>query len=127
MWGEQVYMDFYRVTEAEVIRGVYDYFHFRGGYCWRNNTGSVVIPGSETSRRRFVQFSEAGAADILGVHTGYFFALETKTEKGKQSKEQVAWMDVIREHGGIYLLLRPSTYIDQIDEALRGLGLLAVE
>jgi len=127
MWGEQVYMDFYRVSEAEVLRGVYDYFHYRGGYCWRNNTGSVVIPGTATTKRRYVQFSEPGASDIIGVHSGYFFGLETKTEKGKQTPEQIDWMNVIREHGGVYLLLRPSTYIDQIDEALRQLGLLAVE
>jgi penicillin-binding protein-related factor A (putative recombinase) len=126
-YGQQVYMDWNLVPEKEVIHGVYDYFHYRGGYCWRNNTGAVKVAASDGRPARYIQYSEKGAADLIGVHSGFFFALETKSMKGKQSPEQLAWMETIREHGGIYILCRPNDYIEQIDAELRRLGLLMEE
>src|SRR4051812_7503428 len=87
------------VPERDVVSGVLHYVARRGGYAWRQNTGSSTFTNKGSSKVRYVQFGEKGAADIIAVFPGSsvrggiadVFFIECKTETGKQSEEQVAW------------------------------------
>lgn len=44
-----------------------------------------------------------GSSDIIGIHhgSGRFLAVEVKTQRGRVSKEQLAFIDAINKAGGI--------------------------
>lgn len=104
------------VPESEVLRAVLDYLILRGAYSWRNNTGSVVA--EHKGKRRFVRFSEPGAADVFCIYCGRFLAFECKTETGTLSEQQHAWRETIEAYGALYRVCRPSDYQQVIDRVL---------
>lgn len=93
-----------------------EYIERRGGYCLRLNTGAVMA--EYQGRKRFIRFAEPGAPDAIAIISGGVLFLETKTETGKQSPEQVVWQQEVERRGGRYLLLRPSNYVELLDGAL---------
>jgi len=56
---------------------------------------------------RVIQSAPEGTPDLLGVISpGRAFAIEVKTEKGRQGTAQVAWQNAWEKRGGIYILAR---------------------
>ena len=49
-----------------------------------------------------------GTADLVGyvLGSGRFFALEIKTNTGRPSPEQVAWLDMVNREGGYAAIAR---------------------
>jgi len=95
-------------------------------YCrvWKNHTGGAVpigalkvmhslygdmIPYHELMRYT-IQFGLKGSSDIIGIHmnTGKFLAIEGKTGKAKQSKQQLAFEKMINYFNGEYKVIRPE-------------------
>jgi hypothetical protein len=78
---------------------------------WKNNTGAVKIDD------RFLSFGLKGSADILGIigGQGKFLAIEVKTGRGRQTKEQKAFQKMIETHGGLYILARS---VEDVKKAL---------
>ncbi len=78
---------------------------------WRQNTGAA--------RRKsgaLVRFGVPGQADLSGILTdGRRLEIEVKTARGKQSDQQIAYQEMIREYGGVYILARSP------EDAIRGL------
>ena len=67
---------------------------------------------------RVIQSAPEGTPDLLGVMSpGRAFAIEVKTEKGKQRTAQVAWQNAWEKRGGIYILAR------SIEDVYRGLDI----
>lgn len=58
-----------------------------------------------------------GVSDIVGIYKGRFLAIEVKAPKGKPSPAQVAFLDRIRQEGGIAILAY------SIDDVIEGLGI----
>jgi penicillin-binding protein-related factor A (putative recombinase) len=52
------------------------------------------------------KYSEKGSADILGIWSGYFLAIECKSEKGRVSEHQDAWLKVMASLGAICIVAR---------------------
>jgi hypothetical protein len=90
---------------------------------WRNNTGQawqgtrmragahrrrvLITPGHghpEGSAAHLVRAS--GLGDILGVGSGFGFALEAKAESGRQSDQQKKFQAAFERAGGRYGLFR---------------------
>ena len=71
---------------------------------FRINVGKVrPIDGGP----RVIQSAPEGTPDLLGVISpGRAFAIEVKTDKGKQRLAQVAWQSAWEKRGGIYVLAR---------------------
>lgn len=68
--------------------------------------------------RRVIASAPEGTPDLLGVIApGRAFAIEVKTEKGKQRTAQVAWQKAWEKRGGIYILAR------SLDDVYRGLDI----
>ncbi len=104
---------FRKMPESVVLNSSLKYLEWRGAFVWRNNSG---VLRDKTGRP--VQFGKVGSADILGIYQGKLVACETKTETGKVTDAQEAFLAAIRERGGIAVVCRPSTYQRVLDEAL---------
>lgn len=100
-----------------------------GVMAWRNNTGQawqgqqvrvragqtlVIRPGMVVLQdARPITFGLPGSGDILGVVGGVAFALEAKTEVGRQSDQQKKFEAAWTRAGGRYGVFRSA------DEAVR--------
>ena len=81
---------------------------------WRNNTGALV-----DQQGRFVRFGLCkGSSDLIGLRTvvvtpemfgqriAQFIALEIKTDSGAVSPEQKAFLQLVRQLGGLGAVCR---------------------
>lgn len=100
-----------------------------GVMAWRNNSGQawqgtrLTVPIGGTVRvtpgmvilteARPITFGLPGSGDILGVAPGFGFALEAKTDTGRQSDQQKKFQAAFERAGGRYGLFRSA------DEAAR--------
>ena len=67
---------------------------------------------------RVIQSAPEGTPDLLGVITpGRAFAIEVKTEKGKQRLAQAAWQSAWEQRGGIYIWAR------SVEDVYKGLDI----
>lgn len=117
-----------------------------GVRCWRNNTGQAwtgrkivrLEPGAviRAGQRdvlirdgRPIQFGLPGSGDIIGLRQvtitqdmvgqriGQFMAVETKSEKGRQSDQQQRFEAMVNGLGGTYVLARSP---EEAREKIRG-------
>lgn len=65
-----------------------------------------------------------GGADLIGSFHGRAIAIETKTRRGVQSKDQKQFQACWERNGGIYLMPRSVAHAVNLVEALR-LGFMA--
>ncbi len=72
-----------------------------GCRAWRQNSGSMVIEATETSKRRMIRVGERGLPDVTGIAHGWRFDIEIKKPGKTPSDEQIAWIFMIRNLGGI--------------------------
>ena len=75
---------------------------------WRNSTGIAVFRSSGY-REQTVRYGLCpGSADIIGLVAphGRFLALEVKTPKGRLTKEQQCFLDLINRLGGVGRMVR---------------------
>ena len=68
---------------------------------WRNNCGLAKHFDEKTHAVQLVRYGLAtGSADLVGIVEGRFVALEVKRPGEKATAEQVAWLELVRRHGG---------------------------
>lgn len=103
-------------TEQDLVRQCLRLLQLRGVFCWRNNTGVL-----RDARNRPVRFGAVGSADILGVlrPDGRLLALELKRPGRKPTPPQEAWLEAVRQAGGVALVV---TDVADLDRALKELG-----
>jgi hypothetical protein len=79
---------------------------------WRNNVGSLEwAPG-----KRLNYGLGVGSADLIGIVSGRFVALEVKRPGEKQSVDQVRWGKCVGDCGGAYAV------VHSVAEALEYVG-----
>ena len=78
---------------------------------WRNETGvALSIDG-----KRKIRFGLKGSSDILGIlKGGRLLAIEVKTGRAVQSKQQKNFEKMINFMGGLYIIARENTDIKKI-------------
>lgn len=104
-------------TEAEIKIACLDWLtrlHYRP---IRIQTGNLVVPAGQ-HRRRCIQCAPIGTADCLIVlpPNGYALFVEFKSEKGKQSPEQIEFAEWCASVGAGYRLIRS---LDDLIAAMR--------
>ena len=72
--------------ESEIKREIRAYLRLRG--IWHYNSWQG-------------QFSEPGIADLIGIYKGRYLAIEVKVPGRKATDKQQAFLDRVREEGGI--------------------------
>ena len=87
-------------SEKEIENSILDYLQTQKGFFWKNNTVGVYDPVKKTFRRQS-KYCINGGADILGLDaTGRFVAIECKSKKGKTSKAQDHFLQMVSNNGG---------------------------
>lgn len=119
-----------KLTEADIIRAIGDYLQYQrnsGKLMYiRNNTGAIPIPAGE-NKRRYVRFGDKGSPDFLvwkPVIVPFIperlrpraIAIEAKSEKNKQSADQLKWQADFTKLGGEYYVVRS---VDRVMEILK--------
>jgi hypothetical protein len=97
--------------ENRVKTEVLKYLKLRQIKAWSNPSGAVRIrPG------KFMSFGKKGSADIIGLlpPNGKFLAVETKAPDGRLSPERKQFLAGIREQGGVAVIARSWTDVDQV-------------
>ncbi len=101
-----------RMTEAHTQRLIQLHASRLGHRLWRNNggqawvgqfimrraDGSVLLRDARPLRAGLMQ----GSSDLIGItSTGRFLSVEVKSERGRLSAEQRAWIEMIQRFGGL--------------------------
>lgn len=85
---------------------------------WRNNVGCLP------DRRGIpIRYGLApGSADLVGIvkGTGQFLAVEVKTPVGRLSDEQKAWLETVKQLGGLAFVWRSAEEAEEFVRRIRG-------
>ncbi len=103
-----------KVKEATVLESVIRYARIHPKVAWirRINTGAVKM------QSRYMRFGFVGCSDLIGqMIDGRFLALECKSNTGKLTEEQTAFLDRVKRHGGVAGMVRS---IDDAEVLLNG-------
>lgn len=70
----------------------------------------------ELTRGAYISYGVPGSADIIGLVApdGLFLAVEFKTGRGKQEKDQLAYEKMICAIGGVYKIVRNEADLDDL-------------
>lgn len=97
------------MKEAEVQKQIMDYLRLKGCLVFKHR--NVGIYKQATGRYIPLSYGEKGISDIIGLtKKGQFLAVEvkrrgeTRSKDGKPSKEQLEFLERVREKGGIGVL-----------------------
>lgn len=94
-----------QTKEKDIVNACIQYLVLKGYEVIRNNTGAAVIESN--GRKRLVRFGFPGSSDIIACSKdGRFVAVECKTEKGKLTEAQKAFLERIRKNNGIAIVAR---------------------
>lgn len=90
---------------------------------WRQNSGVARGLQSDT----VIRMGVPGCGDLTGIVTvsgiGIRLEIEVKTEKGRQSEQQIKFGKMVADRGGIYILARSvDDAIFQLEEAIDEIG-----
>ena len=101
-----------KTPESLVLQGCLKYLKIKGIFAWRNSVGAVRIgPG------RFMRFGLKGSSDIVGILPGgRLLCVECKSQNGRLSEEQRAFLETVRGLGGLALTVKSW---QELDKALR--------
>lgn len=81
---------------------------------WRNPVGFDERAGQRYGLT-------VGASDLIGCLAGRFFALEVKTPSGRPSKEQLQFLQLVRDKGGFSAIVRsPEEAMSAVQRAREG-------
>lgn len=100
--------------EKVILKGALDLLTLRGYLAWRTNAGSIPRRG------HWIKLEPGGTADVIGLTpVGRFLAVETKAPGKKPTPTQAAFLNQVREAGGV------AVWIDDLgtlDRVLQHLG-----
>jgi len=74
------------------------------GFFWKNTSGG--FHDGKKWRVHQSPFAIRGTSDILGIVSGRMVALEVKTDVGRPSSEQAAFIQKVRVCGGLAAVVR---------------------
>lgn len=84
-------------------------------FAWKNSSTGIYSQGRWRKKQGF---DIAGTSDILGILSpnGFILAIEVKTEKGKLTKEQSAFLNKVTKMGGLSCCARS---LDDVKEFIQ--------
>lgn len=90
--------------EKYLVKAVLLWLRAKGCFAWRQGTLTGRYQSMDRTGRVkawVIPSSCPGVADILGVYEGRFLAIEVKRPHNKPTDAQLAFLQAVREHGGI--------------------------
>jgi len=88
------------MKESDIQKAIMDYLRLKGCLVFKHR--NVGIWKKKTNSYIPLSFGEKGISDIIGLtHKGHFIAVEVKMPGKNPSKEQLDFIERVREKGGI--------------------------
>jgi hypothetical protein len=94
------------VLEKAIQNQILVFLNMSGIFCWQNDSVGVWDPTRKVYRKSHNKYKINGVSDILGVFHGRFLAIEVKSKVGKLTESQKAFLENVRDNGGIAILAR---------------------
>jgi len=105
-----------QISESKLLRYVLDAFDGDENVkMFRRNVGGMTKPDGQ-----YVRFGFTGQSDLYGwivehrcpfcnrVQFGTHFEIEVKSDKGKPTAAQLAWLNMVAKNNGIAVLIHPE-------------------
>lgn len=94
-------------SESKLQQDCYLWYHnnypaLRGSLWMCHNNAKDARQGATLKAMGMVR----GVSDLMMLYNGAFYAIELKTETGRQSEFQKQWQEVILSQGGTYVIVR---------------------
>ena len=90
-----------KILEKDIQKSCLDYLQIKKYFHWRQNVGSILI------QDRYIKFGGIkGIGDLFILINSKIISCEIKTEKGKQSPDQIEFEKNFTAQGGIYWIIR---------------------
>ena len=88
--------------EKEVENNILQWLSYLpSGFFRKNNSTGIYDSKAKVFRKQMNKFAINGVSDILGIHKGYFIAIEVKAPNSKaRPKHQKDFIDLVNSHGG---------------------------
>lgn len=100
------------MREADLMRAIQLEASRRGARLFRNNVGKFRLEGG----RWFHAGLGVGSSDLIGwTADGRFLAVEVKTPTGRVTKQQLQFIDAVRNAGGVAIVARKTGDLWQLD------------
>ena len=115
-------MGSYKEHQALVRRLlVYCHQNFKKIRLWQIATGAGVpyaivkqaIKEKDLSKLTPIHFGLKGHPDVTGVHCGIWVGIEVKTGNARQSEDQKNFQKMIKDMGGVYLVVRADLSLEE--------------
>jgi hypothetical protein len=105
-----------KVPERDVVRSILIRYEWdKRVFLRRRNTGA-----GQFTYKGGVRFGQPGDPDIDGfLLGGRYIAVECKSSTGRQSPEQKAFQAIVEQYGGLYILAKGQTALDDVENAIR--------
>jgi hypothetical protein len=103
-------------NEMSLVADIRDYLAMRQAVTVRVNAGMKVIKSEQPGGRdRVFRGAEKGTSDILACIGGRFVAIEAKMQGHKTTPAQDAFLESVREAGGVAIV---AYSLDDVDAGL---------
>lgn len=99
--------------EQQIKNSILAWLKIKGIFAWPNDSVGVYDPVKKIYRMRHSKFKLNGVSDILGIYSTTFLAIECKAPKGRLSKEQREFLEMVRDLGGIAIVARSIEDVEQ--------------
>jgi penicillin-binding protein-related factor A (putative recombinase) len=103
------------VKEKQIENSILSYLKGRGLFFWKNESVGVFDVKKGVYRLKNSIHRRVGIADIIGVIDGRAIFIEVKSEKGRLSINQSAFLEEAKRHGAIAIVARS---VEEVEKAL---------
>jgi len=95
-----------RQLEKPIENQILNLLNLLGVYCWKNQSVGIYDKAKGVYRKSNNKHHINGVADIIGVISGRFLAIEVKSKTGTLSQDQKLFIMKVNEEGGVAFVAR---------------------
>ena len=95
-----------RQLEKPIENQILNLLKLLGVYCWKNQSVGIYDKAKGVYRKSNNKHHINGVADIIGVISGRFLAIEVKSKTGTLSQDQKLFIMKVNEEGGVAFVAR---------------------
>ena len=95
-----------RQLEKPIENQILNLLKLLGVYCWKNPSVGMYDKAKGVYRKSNNKHHINGVADIIGVISGRFLAIEVKSKTGTLSQDQKLFIMKVNEEGGVAFVAR---------------------
>jgi len=103
------------MVENDIQNAILQYLWDNKIFAWRNNN-QPTFDHKRKAYRKMPKWGMKGVSDILGVYKGRLLAIEVKQKRKYPSSEQYAFLNKVKDEGGISFVARS---VDDVAKHLR--------